>query len=114
MCLIFLSVNHHPDYKLIVAANRDEFYQRKTAAADFWEEDPRVLAGRDLEAGGTWLGASRHGNISMIPNFVIRETSTRTRRPVASWYPISSGSIFLRSHTSNNFSPLRDFTTGSI
>jgi uncharacterized protein with NRDE domain len=69
MCLIFLAVNHHPDFKLIVAANRDEFYNRKTAPAEFWKDNPDVLAGRDLEAGGTWLGITKQGRISMITNY---------------------------------------------
>jgi uncharacterized protein with NRDE domain len=69
MCLIFLSVNNHPDFKLIVAANRDEFYNRKTAPAEFWSDHPEVLGGRDLEAGGTWLGVSKSGRISMITNY---------------------------------------------
>jgi uncharacterized protein with NRDE domain len=51
MCLIFISFHHHPKYKLIVAGNRDEFYERKTAAANYWNDYPQILAGRDLEAG---------------------------------------------------------------
>lgn len=69
MCLIFLSIKSHPSYKLIVAANRDEFYNRKTAAAGYWEDYPQILGGRDLEAGGTWLGISKTGKISMVTNF---------------------------------------------
>lgn len=69
MCLIFISVDNHPDYKLIVAGNRDEFYKRKTAHAHFWEEHPHILAGRDLEAGGTWMGISKQGKISMVTNY---------------------------------------------
>jgi uncharacterized protein with NRDE domain len=69
MCLIFISLNNHPSFKLIVAANRDEFYNRKTAAAGFWEDHPDILGGRDLEAGGTWLGMTRKGKISMITNY---------------------------------------------
>jgi uncharacterized protein with NRDE domain len=69
MCLIFFALNQHPDYKLVVAANRDEFYRRKTAAASFWDHDPDILAGRDLEASGTWLGMTRSGRISMLTNF---------------------------------------------
>jgi uncharacterized protein with NRDE domain len=69
MCLIFISLKEHPQYKLIVAANRDEFYNRKTAPADFWNDHPDILGGRDLEAGGTWLGVSRKGKISMITNY---------------------------------------------
>lgn len=69
MCLIFLSLKQHASYKLIVAANRDEFYIRKTAAADFWTDEPNILGGRDLEAGGTWLGMNRNGKLSMITNY---------------------------------------------
>ncbi len=69
MCLIFISFHHHPTYKLIVAGNRDEFYNRPTVAAHFWEDRPAVLAGRDLEAGGTWLGVNRTGMISMLTNY---------------------------------------------
>lgn len=69
MCLIFLSIQDHPRYKLIIAANRDEFHRRKTAAADFWADAPKVLAGRDLEANGTWLGISKTGRISILTNY---------------------------------------------
>ena len=69
MCLIFISLQEHPTYKLIVAGNRDEFYNRKTAAAGFWEDHPEILAGRDLQAGGTWMGISRSGNVGMLTNY---------------------------------------------
>lgn len=69
MCLIFLSLHQHPHYKLIIAGNRDEFYERKTAAADYWTDHPEVLGGRDLEAGGTWMAMTRSGKISMITNY---------------------------------------------
>jgi uncharacterized protein with NRDE domain len=69
MCLIFLSINNHPDYKLIVAANRDEFYNRKTAPANFWQDYPHILGGRDLEARGTWMAMNTSGKISMVTNY---------------------------------------------
>jgi uncharacterized protein with NRDE domain len=69
MCLIFTAINYHPLYKLIVAANRDEFYSRKTAAAGYWTDYPDVLGGRDLEAGGTWMGMTKKGKISMLTNY---------------------------------------------
>jgi uncharacterized protein with NRDE domain len=69
MCLIFLSFQHHPTYKLIIAGNRDEFYDRKTAGANFWDACPNILAGRDLEAGGTWLGMTTSGKVSMLTNY---------------------------------------------
>lgn len=69
MCLIFFAVNQHPNYKIIVAANRDEFYARKTAPAHFWEDHSRILGGRDLEASGTWLALTKKGKISLVTNF---------------------------------------------
>lgn len=56
MCLILVAWRVHPDYPLVVAANRDEFFSRPTAALSYWQDAPQVLAGRDLEAGGTWMG----------------------------------------------------------
>jgi uncharacterized protein with NRDE domain len=69
MCLIFISFHQHPRFPLIVAANRDEFYARRTAAAEFWKDQPEILAGRDLEAGGTWMGVTKAGRISMLTNY---------------------------------------------
>ena len=69
MCLIFFALDHNPEYKLVVAGNRDEFYKRKTAAAGFWGDYPEILGGRDLEAMGTWLGMTRTGRISMLTNY---------------------------------------------
>lgn len=69
MCLILLAWQAHPDYPLVVAANRDEYFSRRTAAADFWSDAPDVLAGRDLEAGGTWLGVTRSGRFAALTNY---------------------------------------------
>lgn len=69
MCLITLAWQAHPDYPLVLAANRDEFYQRGAAPARFWEESPLVLAGRDLSAGGTWLGVTRQGRVAALTNY---------------------------------------------
>ena len=69
MCLILFAYHSHPDYKLIVAANRDEFYKRPTKAADFWEDHPSILAGRDMIGKGTWMGINTRGFISMITNY---------------------------------------------
>lgn len=69
MCLILLAWRCHPDFDLVVAANRDEFFARPTAPAAYWNEAPAVLAGRDLEAGGTWMGISREGRFSALTNF---------------------------------------------
>lgn len=69
MCLILLAWQAHPDFPLVVAANRDEFFARPTAPADFWTDRPGILAGRDLEGGGTWLGVSRNGRFAGLTNY---------------------------------------------
>ncbi len=69
MCLIFLSLNNHPTYKIIIAANRDEFYDRKTAPADYWKDYPNIIGGRDLEAQGTWMAMTTSGKISLLTNY---------------------------------------------
>jgi uncharacterized protein with NRDE domain len=69
MCLLLLGIDVHPGYRLILAANRDEFYDRPTAQAAFWKESPNLLAGRDLKEGGTWLGITRQGRLSAITNY---------------------------------------------
>jgi len=70
MCLINFNLNDHPNYKLIVAANRDEAYGRPTAPAHFWEpEDADILAGRDLSQMGTWLGITKQGRFAALTNY---------------------------------------------
>lgn len=68
MCLIVVGWGVHPDYPLLVAANRDEFYARPTARAGRWSDVPQVIAGRDLEAGGTWLGVTDGGRFAAVTN----------------------------------------------
>ncbi|RPJ78051.1 MAG: NRDE family protein [Deltaproteobacteria bacterium] len=69
MCLILFSFNQHPDYTLILAANRDEFFNRPAKPLEFWTDDPSVLAGKDLVGGGTWLGVTRSIRFAAITNF---------------------------------------------
>ena len=69
MCLVTLAFQTHPHYPLVVVANRDEFYERPTAAAGFWSDHPNLLAGRDLEAGGTWFGVNKAGRWATVTNF---------------------------------------------
>jgi uncharacterized protein with NRDE domain len=69
MCLLVLAWKSHPRYRLIAAANRDEFHDRPTAPLGWWHDDPRILAGRDLRGAGTWLGAARSGRFGIVTNF---------------------------------------------
>lgn len=69
MCLALIALDTHPRYRLIVAANRDEFYRRPTAQAAWWEDAPELLAGCDLEQGGSWLGVTRSGRYALVTNY---------------------------------------------
>lgn len=69
MCLIMLGWHVHPDYRLVVAANRDEFRARPASPAHWWTDAPHLLAGRDLEAGGTWMGVTRTGRFAALTNY---------------------------------------------
>lgn len=69
MCLILFAYDCHPSYQLVVAANRDEFYNRPTLQAAFWQDKPDLLAGRDLEQGGTWMGITTAGAFAALTNY---------------------------------------------
>lgn len=68
MCLIFLAIQARADVPFVLLANRDEFFIRPTADMHWWEEAP-VLAGKDLEAGGTWLAYGRNGRVAAVTNY---------------------------------------------
>lgn len=69
MCLLVFAWKTCPDVPLVFAGNRDELHARPAAAAGFWEDAPRILAGRDLQAGGTWLGATIGGRFAVVTNY---------------------------------------------
>lgn len=69
MCLILLAWKAARNHALVVAANRDEYHDRPAEAAGFWHDAPSILAGRDLRAGGTWMGVSRSGRFAAVTNF---------------------------------------------
>lgn len=69
MCLIVFANNCHPVYRLILGANRDEFRDRPADPAGFWSDAPHILAGRDKQAGGTWLGVTTDGKLAAITNY---------------------------------------------
>jgi uncharacterized protein with NRDE domain len=78
MCLVAFAWKEHPEYRLILAANRDEFHGRPAEPLHWWQDVPLLLAGRDLEAGGTWLGIGRTGRFATVTNY--REDLRRTHR----------------------------------
>jgi uncharacterized protein with NRDE domain len=69
MCLLVLAWRVHPDHPLIFAGNRDERHARASAPAGFWSDAPQLLAGRDLEVGGTWLGVTPGGRFAVVTNY---------------------------------------------
>lgn len=81
MCLIAFSYRNHPRYDLVFAANRDEIYRRPTREAGFWDREPQLLAGKDLKAGGTWLGMTRQGKLAALTNF--RDMSNFEKKPTS-------------------------------
>jgi uncharacterized protein with NRDE domain len=85
MCLILFAIDQHPDFPLLIAANRDERYARPARQLAPWPEAPAVLAGRDLEAGGSWFGLGRDGRFAAVTN--VREW------PPQSGWPRSRGEL---------------------
>ena len=69
MCLILLVWRRHPQYPCLIAANRDELHSRAAEPAHWWHDRPQILAGRDLAAGGTWLGITRSGRFAALTNY---------------------------------------------
>ena len=69
MCYILLAVDQSEEYPFILAANRDEFYQRESARLQLWPDKPDIAGGRDLEQGGTWMAAARSGRFAAITNY---------------------------------------------
>ena len=68
MCILFIAIDQHPDYPVIICANRDEFHQRPTKSMHLWQEE-NILAGKDLQAGGTWLGLSQEQRFAALTNY---------------------------------------------
>jgi uncharacterized protein with NRDE domain len=78
MCLIVIGWKAHANYSLVVFANRDEYHDRPTGRAEFWGDEPELLAGRDRRGGGTWLGLTRQGRFAAITN--VREPDSAESR----------------------------------
>lgn len=68
MCILFIAIDQHPDFPVIICANRDEFHQRPTKSMHLWQNE-NILAGKDLQAGGTWLGLSAEHHFAALTNY---------------------------------------------
>jgi uncharacterized protein with NRDE domain len=79
MCLLVFAHRAHPDFRLLLAANRDEFHARATLAASFWPDYPALLAGKDMVQGGTWMGITRTGRFAAVTN--CRNSNAATQPP---------------------------------
>ena len=98
MCLVTLAIDQNRRFPLVIAANRDEFFKRPTARLAWWTPEsggPAILSGRDLEAGGTWMGLSAAGRMAMLTN--IRAPSQHDPmaesrgRIVTDWLAVTDG-----------------------
>ena len=94
MCLIVFAINAHPDYRLILVANRDEFYERPSTLASYWADQPSILGGRDLRAKGTWMAVNKSGQFAAVTNYrdlqnIREDAKSRGDLPVN--YLINSG-----------------------
>jgi len=86
MCLIVFAINTHKHYKLIVATNRDEFFERPAEPVHLWNHSTTLYAGKDLKEGGTWMGINEQGRFAAITNY-------RDGREFGKKYPVSRGRI---------------------
>ncbi|MEM9102591.1 MAG: NRDE family protein [Pseudomonadota bacterium] len=78
MCLVFFAYQCHPIYPLIIVGNRDEYFHRPTQPMHWWESNTNLLAGKDLQSGGTWMGFKKNGDFSIVTNF--REPSNQNTK----------------------------------
>ncbi len=113
MCLIVIAWRARADLPLVVAANRDEWRDRPAEAARWWPEHPSLLAGRDLQAGGTWMGITRQGRFAAVTNFrdpAERRSTAKSRGALVTEYLLGNDSparflsnLAARSHDYNGF-----------
>jgi uncharacterized protein with NRDE domain len=105
MCLILIAWHGNAKYPCVIAANRDEFYSRPTAAAHWWDTEPPILAGKDLVAGGTWLGMTRSGRFAALTNY--RDSQPR-REPAPSRGTLVTSILKSTSNIDESLAYLRD------
>lgn len=104
MCLILVALGAHERYPFVLAANRDEFHHRATAAAGHWSDAPSVFGGRDLEKGGSWLALSQRGALAAVTNY--RDPTRKLAAPQSRGLLVSS---FVRDTES-----AQDFVTAAL
>jgi uncharacterized protein with NRDE domain len=104
VCLILVALGAHERYPFVLAANRDEFHHRATAAAGHWSDAPSVFGGRDLEKGGSWLALSQRGALAAVTNY--RDPSRKFAAPQSRGLLVSS---FVRDTES-----AQDFVAGAL
>lgn len=94
MCLIAMALEHHPRYPLVVVANRDEHHLRPTSHAHWWPGHANILAGKDLQAGGTWMGINAQARWAAITNYRegVSTPAPRTRGELPIHYLAGGGS----------------------
>lgn len=80
MCLLSFAWRAHPDFPLLLVGNRDEFHDRPAEPAHWWPSPEGILAGRDLQAGGAWLGLGRRGRYAVVTNYREPGVVTNGRR----------------------------------
>ena len=105
MCILFVANQQRADMPLIIAANRDEFYSRPTEASHFWPQYPQLLAGKDNEAGGSWMGVTRQGRIAALTNVrspTARRDNARSRGELVTDFLVSSSTTEATSHRLRN------------
>ncbi|WDE06552.1 NRDE family protein [Thalassomonas viridans] len=78
MCILFFALKQHPKYPVIICANRDEFHQRPTRQMFHWQQ-PDILAGQDLQAGGSWLGLTPQGDFAALTNYRQGQTGGKSK-----------------------------------
>ena len=113
MCLIVVGWRAREDMELIVAANRDEWRDRPAESAHWWPDHPQIFAGRDLKAGGTWMGVTRDGRFAAVTNFrdpSDKRSTARSRGALATEFLLGTESagrylsnLSARSHEYNAF-----------
>lgn len=95
MCLIVLALRSHAQYPFVLAANRDEYFERQSSQAEWWPNAPGILGGRDLEGGGTWMGVTTNGRLSAVTNYrerLARSPTARSRGELVSQFLCSDAS----------------------